>query len=137
VCWSESESYPAGPSTPAAARRFTVTCLGQLLGDDQSVIADAALATSELVTNAVNARATKVTVEVMVHHDYLRLAVSDDAGGQPELRTTGPNSTGGRGLHIVEQLARRWGSLIQSDGKQVWAELPLDPAAPTSLVCTI
>jgi hypothetical protein len=63
--------------------------------------------------------------------------VSDNAGGTPELQTTTPNSTGGRGLHIVEQLARRWGSLIQSDGKQVWAELPLDPAAPASLVCTI
>jgi two-component sensor histidine kinase len=137
VCWTETESYAAGPSTPAAARRFTVTRLQQVLGADQSVIADAALATSELVTNSVNARATKVTVEVTVHRDLLRLAVSDDAGGQPELRTTTPNSTGGRGLHIIEQLARRWGSLAQSSGKQVWAELPLDPAAPVSLVCMI
>ena len=137
MCWSETEGYPAGPSTPAAARRFTVTSLKQLLGADQTAIADAALATSELVTNAVNARASKVTVEVTVHHDHLRLAVSDDAGGLPELRTTTPNSTGGRGLRIIQQLARRWGSLVQSSGKQVWAELPLDPVAPASLVCTI
>jgi anti-sigma regulatory factor (Ser/Thr protein kinase) len=138
MCWSEQQTYPGQPSSSSAARMFTITCLGQILGNHTSATAainDAALVVSELVTNAINARATKVTVDVTIHHDHLRLAVSDNAYGRPEPRSSSPTATGGRGLRIVEQLVRGWGTVTGSDGKQVWAELSLDPVATAPLKC--
>ena len=140
MCWSETQTYRAEPSTPATARRFIGACLRQALGEQPRVMAvtdDAALAVSELVTNAINAGATTVTVGLMIHHDHLRLAVSDNAAGIPQMRTPSPHATGGRGLRITAQLARDWGTATTRDGKQVWAELSLEPTTTTTLNCTI
>jgi signal transduction histidine kinase len=140
VCWFDERAYPAGSSTPALARRFTRDSLHEVLGAGSAVkdiVEDTGLIVSELVTNAVNAGATTVAVRLGIHHDHLRIDVDDDALGLPTLRTPSPRATGGRGLRIIEQLVRGWGSRPSPLGKQVWAELAYVPATTFRLNCTI
>ncbi|MGN9846250.1 SpoIIE family protein phosphatase [Nonomuraea sp. H19] len=42
----------------------------------------------------------------------------------PRIRSAGENDEGGRGLYLVDQLARRWGSRPTREGKAVWFEIP-------------
>jgi hypothetical protein len=43
----------------------------------------------------------------------------------PRIRSAGENDEGGRGLYLVDQLARRWGSRPTPEGKAVWFEIPI------------
>jgi anti-sigma regulatory factor (Ser/Thr protein kinase) len=82
----------------------------------------AALLASELAANAVFYAKTMFEVRVIEDTDILRVEVVDDA---PErvaaLRE--PTDESGRGLHIVEALARRWGVDVVGDEKVIWFEL--------------
>ncbi|MEU5868653.1 SpoIIE family protein phosphatase [Nonomuraea sp. NPDC047529] len=42
----------------------------------------------------------------------------------PRIRSAGENDEGGRGLYLVDQLAKRWGSRPTREGKAVWFEIP-------------
>jgi PAS domain S-box-containing protein len=42
----------------------------------------------------------------------------------PRIRSAGETDEGGRGLYLVDQLARRWGSRPTREGKAVWFEIP-------------
>jgi anti-sigma regulatory factor (Ser/Thr protein kinase) len=84
---------------------------------------DAELLVSELVTNAVlHARsATRVTIER--DDTRVRISVCDDSPARPRLRDYGPDAVTGRGLVIVDRLARRWGVDPSDAGKCVWFEI--------------
>ncbi|MEV0967078.1 ATP-binding SpoIIE family protein phosphatase [Microtetraspora glauca] len=43
----------------------------------------------------------------------------------PRIRSAGENDEGGRGLYLVDQLAKRWGSRPTREGKAVWFEIPV------------
>ena len=51
--------------------------------------------------------------------------VSDASGTAPHLRRARTYDEGGRGLLLVAQLAHRWGTRHQADGKTIWAEIEL------------
>jgi hypothetical protein len=51
--------------------------------------------------------------------------VFDDAAAMPKLRNADDSDESGRGLHVVSQLAQRWGTRRTPDGKAVWFELAL------------
>ena len=86
-------------------------------------IPDAELLVSELVTNAVlHARsATRVTIER--DGTTLRFSVYDASPTRPRLRDYGPEAVTGRGLLLVDRIARRWGVDPQDAGKCVWFEM--------------
>jgi serine phosphatase RsbU (regulator of sigma subunit) len=42
----------------------------------------------------------------------------------PRIRTAAETDEGGRGLYLVDRLAKRWGSRPTRDGKVVWFEVP-------------
>jgi hypothetical protein len=67
----------------------------------------------------------RVTVDLEAAGNALRIGVRDDSDHRPRLRTTADDDTEGRGLTIVEALARRWWVEEHENGKTVWAELPL------------
>jgi hypothetical protein len=52
----------------------------------------------------------------------VRLAVQDLSAGHPALNDKSTEELGGRGVHLVAQLASRWGVDTSAGGKTVWAE---------------
>jgi anti-sigma regulatory factor (Ser/Thr protein kinase) len=110
---------------PMVARRWAAECLRAQLGDGPSapaVIDDAVLCVSELVTNAVAAGCSQLSVELRVGERDFRVVVVDDAPGDPVPRQANPGDRSGRGLRLVDAMSRRWG-VDPSDGrKAVWAE---------------
>jgi anti-sigma regulatory factor (Ser/Thr protein kinase) len=81
---------------------------------------DATLVVSELVTNAIVHAGGAVRITVTRDGDNVRIDVHDNGSGFPHLRTA-DTSPGGRGLHIVDQLSKQWGSQPTATGKLVWA----------------
>ncbi|WP_240434412.1 SpoIIE family protein phosphatase [Streptomyces sp. YIM 130001] len=57
----------------------------------------------------------------------LRLAVSDTSPAQPRRVATTDESTSGRGLMLIEELADSWGVEPRGTGKRVWCEIALPP----------
>jgi anti-sigma regulatory factor (Ser/Thr protein kinase)/anti-anti-sigma regulatory factor len=117
------------PTAAAAARAFVREVLGywQLALPDNTLVARAVLVAGELVTNAVVHARTELRLRVELRGDLLHLAVRD---GNPRLLrlVTVPDleAEGGRGLWLVEQLARAWGVNRHPDGgKVVWCTLHL------------
>ena len=114
------------PESAGAARRFVTATLKQWGCDEY--VEDAALATSELVTNAALHAGTDIAMRVLLVDDGVRVEVHDD--GVVELDTNmvaqppaPPEATTGRGFQVVAALARRWGVVAEAQGKTAWFEL--------------
>ncbi|MFP8940420.1 SpoIIE family protein phosphatase [Streptomyces fenghuangensis] len=82
------------------------------------------LLVSEVVTNAVRYAERPITLRLL-RTDTLRCEVGDDVPQLPRLRQARATDEGGRGLYLVNRLARRWGATRLSTGKVVWFELPM------------
>ncbi|MDB1086924.1 SpoIIE family protein phosphatase [Streptomyces sp. ACA25] len=82
------------------------------------------LLVSEVVTNAVRYAERPVTLRLL-RTDVLRCEVGDDVPQLPRLRQAGPADEGGRGLYLVQRLARNWGATRLSTGKLVWFEVAM------------
>jgi serine phosphatase RsbU (regulator of sigma subunit)/anti-sigma regulatory factor (Ser/Thr protein kinase)/PAS domain-containing protein len=81
------------------------------------------LVVSELVTNAVTHAGGEVALEVRRLDDAVRVSVTDTSPDAPQHQDPGPREEHGRGVHLVDVLAARWGTTSLPDGKRVWAEL--------------
>jgi anti-sigma regulatory factor (Ser/Thr protein kinase) len=83
----------------------------------------AAVLASELAANAVVHANTDFEVHVPERDEAFRVEVINDA---PEIIVAlrDPSDDSGRGLHIVDALAQRWGTESTADQKIVWFELP-------------
>jgi anti-sigma regulatory factor (Ser/Thr protein kinase) len=81
------------------------------------------LLASELVTNAVLHAGRPFAVFLVVRNDAVRVEVHDPSARPPTIRTPQPGDTGGRGLHVIDALASRWGYDRTPDGKIVWFEV--------------
>jgi anti-sigma regulatory factor (Ser/Thr protein kinase) len=86
------------------------------------------LLVSELVTNAIRHATGEVTLR-MVLEGSLVCEVLDGSAALPRLRHAGRDEECGRGLEVVSQLAQRWGARRTPQGKIVWCEQALPPAA--------
>lgn len=119
------------PSSAAAARRE----LGSDLTDrglPAELIQDATLVVSELIGNAVRygrpLPGNLLRVAWAIEADCLVLKVTDGSSSlAPRFREAGPSDVRGRGLAIVDKLARKWGVDRYENGvgpvSTVWAEL--------------
>lgn len=95
-----------------------------LLGDRPGVLLDdAVLVTDELVSNAIRHGQGPRTCRLTLIGDGqgLRVEVTDTGPGRPHLRT--PDTSGGRGLVLVDRLASTWGVHWFRGHTTVWAEL--------------
>jgi anti-sigma regulatory factor (Ser/Thr protein kinase)/anti-anti-sigma regulatory factor len=116
------------PTAPAAARAFVreVCRYWQLARPDATVMDRAVLLASELVTNAVAHARTEIRLRLELRGDRLHIAVRDGGPGLLRLVAPDPQAEGGRGLWLIEQLARSWGVNRHPDGgKIVWCVLSL------------
>jgi anti-sigma regulatory factor (Ser/Thr protein kinase) len=113
------------PTSPAEARRFVGEVLRDHGVETGEVVEAALLLTSELVTNAVLHAEGTINVDVDLDLTAVRVEVGDASHERPTPRDVDdPEATTGRGLHLVEAMARAWGVDRQpDDGKVVWFEL--------------
>ncbi|GGR61994.1 hypothetical protein GCM10010236_13960 [Streptomyces eurythermus] len=123
VLCRESASVPA-------ARHFVVDVLKDW--GLVSVLDDAALVVTELVTNAFGHTETP-SVRVVVRRvpsDAIRIIVIDERPELwPALRSARPLGSGGRGLALVEAVTTAWGCTRLPREKYVWADLKVAKGA--------
>ena len=118
-CWAQE--YDASPDSVADARQLARTALQET----GTQVPELELVLSELAANAVRHACTQYRVEIEVRPEVVFVGVRDSSPALPHKREPEPGAGGGRGLLIVEALARRWGVLeFEDDGKTVWAEVP-------------
>lgn len=107
-------------AAPGRARRLARKALARW---DLEEMSDAVeLLISEVVTNAVRYAERPVTLRLL-RTDVLRCEVGDDSPQLPRQRRARDTDEGGRGLFLVNRLARRWGATRLSTGKVVWFEI--------------
>jgi serine phosphatase RsbU (regulator of sigma subunit)/anti-sigma regulatory factor (Ser/Thr protein kinase) len=86
----------------------------------------AELLVSELVTNALRYAVCDGDIGLRLLRDHtLVCEVRDPSEALPRARQAADDDENGRGLQVVQQLARRWGSRLDGSGKVVWYELDL------------
>ncbi|MEU9289167.1 SpoIIE family protein phosphatase [Streptomyces sp. NPDC048275] len=103
-----------------AARQLTAWGLNALEDSMKLIV-------SELVTNAVRHSTGPIRL-CLKQHGVLTCEVSDADTCAPRPRRARTTDENGRGLFLVAQMSRRWGSRSVSGGKVVWAEQDI-PAA--------
>jgi serine phosphatase RsbU (regulator of sigma subunit)/anti-sigma regulatory factor (Ser/Thr protein kinase) len=118
--------FTPSPSATPAARRFVADLLTRW---GMASLADgAALAVSELVTNAVMHTTSSVRLTLRRWPAGIWIGVHDTSDRLPVLpRPGGELEPGGRGLTIVDRIADCWGvtATPEPGGKTVWLELSL------------
>jgi PAS domain S-box-containing protein len=114
-----------GADSVAAARRFAEAALAPWL--DAAVHETAVLLVSELVTNALRHAGRGVELRLHRGSRCVYVQVEDGDPRLPRLREPDLVEEGGRGLHLVDSLATRWGARITRRGKVVWFEMPAVP----------
>jgi anti-sigma regulatory factor (Ser/Thr protein kinase) len=151
-------AYQPVPAAAAAARRFVRDTLRswELAGEPgeaserATLVDDAVLLTSELVTNAVLHAGTPVQVTCRLLGDMsdgaVEIAVLDRLPGQlhpdqPQTAADAAERTSGRGLQLPSELASAWGVTYARTAKAVWFRLELaglaHPAASGTLAASV
>jgi serine/threonine-protein kinase RsbW len=86
------------------------------------------LLTSELVANALlhGPHSGTITVSTDDADGLFEVAVTDEGAGLPLLKHPAPTAEGGRGVMLVDMLAKSWGTRpLAGGGKAVWFTVPI------------
>ncbi|WP_372411320.1 SpoIIE family protein phosphatase [Streptomyces luteireticuli] len=110
------------PSSVADARKRVLAQLGEWGLEELAFTTE--LVVSELVTNAIRHAEPPVQLR-LIRNGALICEVSDGSSTSPRMRRARAFDEGGRGLLLVAQLCRRWGTRFTAGGKTIWAEQPL------------
>jgi anti-sigma regulatory factor (Ser/Thr protein kinase) len=122
----------ASKEAPRKARAFLQDALRR--GGRDDLLDVALLLVTEVVTNAVLHAGPPVCLRVTLHLDQLVVEVEDPDPTLPERRDRGRLAEGGRGLHLVEELADRYGAeQVGGNGKVVWFGLGPHPGPSPAL----
>ena len=108
------------PTSPREARRFARGVLGE---ETEALVDTVELLLTEMVTNAVVHAGSATTVSVRLLEDHVHVEVHDRARADVSPVLPREDAESGRGLFLVEALARAWGSTIFGDGKIVWFDV--------------
>jgi anti-sigma regulatory factor (Ser/Thr protein kinase) len=122
------------PADPAAVPRIRAEGTRRL---EAWGLGEAAFTTelilSELVTNAIRYGGSPISLRLVHDGDSLFCEVADGTSTSPHLRRAAFTDEGGRGLFLVAQMSRRWGTRYTDRGKIIWAEQALDAGAAGDL----
>ncbi|WP_269856848.1 SpoIIE family protein phosphatase [Streptomyces sp. RPT161] len=120
-----SWQLPSDPAVVSEARVLATRCLEGWGLDD--LVFTAEIIVSELVTNAIRYASGPVQLR-LIRQAALICEVADSSSTSPRLRHARTTDEGGRGLFLVAQLSRRWGTRYTPEGKIIWAELSRNAA---------
>ena len=125
IAWSRV--FMASPPQIGEARRFLAAIVDGLPCAD-----DALLCLSEVATNAMlHSRSRQpggcFTVRAQRYGNHLRVEVCDQGGPWLPPSPAAADRQSGRGLVIVEQVARAWGRRGDEAGWTVWFEMGARP----------
>ncbi|MEU8122145.1 SpoIIE family protein phosphatase [Spirillospora sp. NPDC049024] len=118
-------NLPPDPAIVADARRQVTERLGRWGLDEIAFVTE--LIVSELVTNAIRYAEGPIQLR-LIRDRTLICEVSDGSSTAPHLRRARALDEGGRGLLLVAQLTRRWGTRQTPHGKTIWTEQSLTGA---------
>ncbi|WP_051865006.1 SpoIIE family protein phosphatase [Streptomyces griseus] len=116
---------PAEPSAVAEMRAKAGRQLAEWGLEEAAFVTE--LIVSELVTNAIRYGRPPIELRLILDRNLI-CEVSDASGTSPHPRRARVYDEGGRGLLLVAQLSRSWGTRHTYRGKTIWAEqtLPAD-----------
>ncbi|KPI16950.1 putative PAS/PAC sensor protein [Actinobacteria bacterium OK074] len=115
---------PANAEIVSEARRLASAQLDEWGLTEAAFVTE--LVVSELVTNAIRYGAEPIQLR-LIHDRTLLCEVSDGNSTSPHLRRARITDEGGRGLLLVAQLTKSWGTRHTATGKTIWAEQSLTP----------
>ena len=125
-----SFQFPPAEDAPAQARA-SLEVFDQILSPD--VLEDLQLVVSELVTNSVKFGPKRpITLALSIGGDGIVAGEVIDQGDGREAKvemTVEPTIIGGWGLHLVDQVAQRWG--VHEGSTHVWFEIGPNRRRPT------
>ncbi|PWK80815.1 anti-sigma regulatory factor (Ser/Thr protein kinase) [Lentzea atacamensis] len=110
----------------AAVRRWTRDALCGVTADE---LEDIVLVVNELVSNAFDhgSAPRQMRVHRSMEPCFVRVEIDDGSAEVPTLGTSRLDGDRGRGMLLVNRLAKDWGVTPRSDGKTVWAEITCEP----------
>ena len=94
---------------------------------------DVQLLASEVVGNAIRHSRSPVILIARYDGKRVRIEVGDGSPELPALKHPSAFDEGGRGMLLVESIARNWGVLATVGGKRVWFEVELGPEPRSAL----
>lgn len=100
--------------------------------DRAELSGSACIVATEMVNNVVAHARTSMIFLLAAHGEGLSVAVRDESAAMPSFTgaPVAPTAYGGRGMLLIDSVAARWGSLVLTDGKVVWALLAAEPEPP-------
>lgn len=115
------DATSAAVARAALASALAATDIPQLRRED------AVLVVSELVGNSVRHARPRADGTLLVAWriaaSQLLIEVTDGGGGEPVLRAAGADAPSGRGIAIIDAVARQWGHRHEDGETTVWATL--------------
>ncbi|MBO0805635.1 MAG: SpoIIE family protein phosphatase [Nocardiopsaceae bacterium] len=91
------------------------------------------LLVSELVTNAIRYAKGDIRLRLVREPESVVCEVHDTSPALPRVLQVDMEAENGRGLHVVAQLASRWGARRTHSGKVVWCEQTIPEAVIAGL----
>lgn len=118
---STAVDLPVDATAPTMGRRFVTAALEALGLEEYAEVAE--LLVSEVVTNAFLHAEGPFRLAVEPAGSTVRVAVTDGSALEPAVQPLDDETLHGRGTHLVDVLAARWGVEHVGTGKSVWFEL--------------
>ncbi len=116
VCWTLVPEFPS----VRQARVMVREPLARWGLEDLVPVTE--LLVSELVTNAIKYANGDILLRLVLESGSLTCEVHDSSPALPRVLQVDRDAENGRGLHVVSQLAARWGARRTHSGKIVWCE---------------
>ena len=104
----------AGQAREYVRRQLTAWELDDLVMTTELIV-------SEMIGNVVRHARGPIALRLL-HSRSLICEVYDGSLTTPRIRRAASTDEGGRGLHLIAALSRRWGARYLDDGKCIWAE---------------
>lgn len=119
--------FPGAVDEVPGVRRYVRSLLTR--AGSRAIAADAELLTCECVSNAIRftrsgAEGGRVAVKLLALDDTFRVEVLDEGGASsnpvPRGTPDSPDDENGRGLRLIESLAKEWGTMPYGPGTLIW-----------------